>query len=94
MVPRVRGSVSPHPHAVRPHDIDADGHAHLLVDDRSPESIRLFRAREDGKSSGATSIDVGGDPYGGMSRCRERASWMRRPHVDGAGSDVGNQSAS
>ena len=60
-------SVSPHPHAVRLQDIDSDGHADLLVDDRSPESIRLFRGRGDGTFSGATSIDVGGDPYRGMS---------------------------
>ena len=64
---RFRVDVSPHPHAVRVHDIDADGHADLLVDDRSPGSIRLFRGRGDGTFSGATSIDVGGDPYRGMS---------------------------
>ena len=64
---RLRVDVSPHPHAVRLHDIDSDGHADLLVDDRSPESIRLFRGRGDGTFSGATSIDVGGDPYRGMS---------------------------
>ena len=38
-----------------------------LVDDRSPESIRLFRGRGDGTFSGAPAIDVGGDPYRGMS---------------------------
>ena len=64
---RFRVDVSPHPHAVRLHDIDSDGHADLLVDDRSPESIRLFRGRGDGTFSGATSIDVGGDPYRDMS---------------------------
>lgn len=64
---RFRVDVSPHPHAVRLHDIDSDGHADLLVDDRSPESIRLFRGRGDGTFSGATSIDIGGDPYRGMS---------------------------
>ena len=64
---RFRVGVSPHPHAVRLHDIDSDGHADLLVDDRSPESVRLFRGRGDGTFSGATSIDVGGDPYRGMS---------------------------
>ena len=46
--------VSPHPHAVRLHDIDSDGHADLLVDDRSSVSIRLFRGRGDGTFSGAT----------------------------------------
>ena len=64
---RFRVDVLPHPHAVRLHDIDSDGHADLLVDDRSPESIRLFRGRGDGTFSAATSIDVGGDPYRGMS---------------------------
>ncbi|MYA41187.1 MAG: VCBS repeat-containing protein [Gemmatimonadetes bacterium] len=64
---RFRVDGSPHPHAVRLHDIDSDGHADLLVDDRSPESIRLFRGRGDGTFSGATSVDVGGDPYRGMS---------------------------
>ena len=46
------GDVSPHPHAVRLHDVDSDGHADLLVDDRSPGSIRLFRGRGDGTFSG------------------------------------------
>ena len=64
---RFRVDVSPHPYAVRLHDIDSDGHADLLVDDRSPESIRMFRGRGDGTFSGATSIDVGGDPYRGMT---------------------------
>ncbi len=63
----LRVDVSPHPHAVRLHDIDSDGHADLLVDDRSPGAIRLFRGRGDGTFSGATSIDVAGDPYRGMS---------------------------
>ena len=45
---RVRVKVSPHPRAVRLQDIDSDGHADHLVDDRSPESIRLFRGLGDG----------------------------------------------
>ena len=64
---RFRVDVSPHPHAVRMHDIDSDGHVDLLVDDRSPESVRLFRGRGDGTFSRATSIDVGGDPQRDMS---------------------------
>ena len=39
----LRVDVSPHPHAVRLQDIDSDGHADLLVDDRSLKAIRLFR---------------------------------------------------
>ena len=50
---RFRVDVLPHPHAVRLHDIDSDGHADLLVDDRSPGSIRLFRGRGDGTFSAA-----------------------------------------
>lgn len=60
-------NVSPHPHAVALQDIDSDGRPDLLVDDRSPESIRLFRGLGDGTFSGAEMIDVGGDPYRGMS---------------------------
>ena len=59
--------VSPHPHAVRLQDVDADGRADLFVDDRTPESIRLFRGVGDGTFSDATVIDVGGDPYRGMT---------------------------
>ncbi len=64
---RVRVDVSPHPHAVRLQDIDADGHADLFVDDRTPESIRLFRGVGDGTFSEGTIIEVGGDPYRGMT---------------------------
>lgn len=60
-------SVAPHPHAVRLQDIDADGHADLMVDDRGAESIRLFRGVGDGTFSESTRIDVGGDPYRGMT---------------------------
>ncbi len=63
---RFHVDVSPHPHAVRLQDIDADGHADLFVDDRTPESIRLFRGVGDGTFSESTRIDVGGDPYIGM----------------------------
>ena len=62
-----RVDVSPHPHAVRLQDIDADGHADLFVDDRTPESIRLFRGVGDGTFSESTTIEVGGDPYRGMT---------------------------
>ncbi len=64
---RLRVDVSPHPHAVRLQDIDGDGHADLFVDDRTPESIRLFRGVGDGTFSEATIIEVGGDPYRGMT---------------------------
>ena len=58
--------VAPHPHAVRLHDIDRDGHADLLVDDRTPHSIRAFRGVGDGTFHQSALIDVGGDPYRGM----------------------------
>ncbi len=59
--------VSPHPHAVRLRDINSDGHADLLVDDRTPESIRVFRGVGDGTFSDSWMIEVGGDPYRGMT---------------------------
>lgn len=58
--------VSPHPHAVRLSDLDRDGHADLLVDDRNGEGVRLFRGRGDGGFEPSQSIPVGGDPYRGM----------------------------
>ena len=64
---RFQVDVSPHPHAVRLQDIDADGHADLFVDDRTPESIRLFLGVGDGTFSESTTIEVGGDPYRGMA---------------------------
>ena len=57
---RFRVNVSPHPHAVRLQDIDSDGHADLLVDDRSPESIRLFRGFGDGV---LVADEDGGSPF-------------------------------
>ena len=51
---RFRVNVSPHPHAVRMHDIDSDGHADLLVDDRSPEAVRLCWGLGDGTFSGGS----------------------------------------
>ncbi|MFB3110456.1 MAG: FG-GAP repeat domain-containing protein, partial [Gemmatimonadales bacterium] len=59
--------VSPHPHAVRLRDIDNDGHADLLVDDRTAESIRIFKGVGDGTFSDSRMIEVGGDPYRGMT---------------------------
>ncbi len=59
--------VSPHPHAVRLRDIDSDGHADLVVDDRTPESIRVFMGVGDGTFSNSRMIEVGGDPYRGMT---------------------------
>ena len=59
--------VSPHPHAVRLRDIDSDGHADLLVDDRTPESIRVFKGVGDGTFANSRMIEVGGDPYRGMT---------------------------
>jgi hypothetical protein len=64
---RLEVNVSPHPHAVRLRDIDGDGHADLLVDDRDAEAIRLFRGVGDGRFEVSTRILVGGDPYRGMS---------------------------
>ncbi|MCZ6756287.1 MAG: VCBS repeat-containing protein [Gemmatimonadetes bacterium] len=48
-------------------DIDHDGHADLLVDDRRAEAIRLFRGLGQGGFAKSTQIAVGGDPYRGMT---------------------------
>lgn len=64
---RLDVNVSPHPHAVRLSDIDGDGHADLLVDDRRAEAVRLFRGVGHGGFAKSTRIPVGGDPYRGMS---------------------------
>lgn len=64
---RLRVDVSPHPHAVLLQDIDADGNVDLFVDDRALEAIRLFRGIGDGTFSESTIIEVGGDPYRGMT---------------------------
>ncbi|MFQ5530803.1 MAG: FG-GAP repeat domain-containing protein [Gemmatimonadota bacterium] len=63
---RLHVNVSPHPHAVRLSDIDGDGHADLLVDDRGAEAIRLYRSEGTGGFGEFTRISVGGDPYRGM----------------------------
>ncbi len=64
---RLEVNVAPHPHAVRLSDIDGDGHADLLVDDRTAEAIRLFRGAGHGGFAKSTRIPVGGDPYRGMT---------------------------
>lgn len=64
---RLDVNVSPHPHAVRLSDVDGDGHADLLVDDRRAEAIRLFRGVGHGGFEEPTMIAVGGDPYRGMT---------------------------
>lgn len=57
-----------HRRTVRLQDIDSDGHADLLVDDRSTEFIRLFRGSRGWHIlSGNIDRRVGGDPYRGMS---------------------------
>ena len=64
---RLAVNVSPHPHAVRLTDVDGDGHADLLVDDRGAEAIRLYRSEGTGGFGKFTRIPVGGDPYRGMT---------------------------
>jgi hypothetical protein len=64
---RLSVNVAPHPHAVELHDIDADGHVDLLVDDRSGEGIRVFKGVGDGTFSTTWPVGVGGDPYRGFT---------------------------
>ena len=67
--------ISPHPLAVRLQDIDSDGHADLLVDDRSPQSIRLFRGLGDGTF--AAGDDDRCRRYGWPGRCDPHAGRHR-----------------
>jgi len=63
---RLEVNVSPHPHTVRLSDVDGDGQADLLVDDRGAEAIRLYKSEGSGEFGRFTRISVGGDPYRGM----------------------------
>lgn len=60
--------VDPHPHAVRAADLDADGHADLIVDHRANEGLLILRGQGDGTfAAPGTVVGVGGDPYRGMA---------------------------
>ncbi|MFK8053434.1 MAG: FG-GAP repeat domain-containing protein [Woeseiaceae bacterium] len=60
--------VSPHPHAVAVRDLDADGHADIVVDHRTGHGVLVLKGLGRGafKTPG-TIVDVGGDPYLGMA---------------------------
>lgn len=60
--------VAPHPHAVRAVDINADGHADLVVDSRRGEGLLILRGLGNGRfASPGRRIPMGGDPYRGMA---------------------------
>ena len=64
----LRIDVSPHPHAVRAADLDADGHIDLVVDHRQGEGLLILRGLGTGTfESPGTLVKVGGDPYRGMA---------------------------
>jgi hypothetical protein len=61
-------AVTPHPHAVHAVDINTDGHADLVVDDRGGEGLLLLRGLGDGSFAGpGHRVAMGGDPYRGMA---------------------------
>lgn len=61
-------SVGPHPHVVRTHDMDQDGHLDLLIDDRRANGYALLPGVGNGSFSGPSKhIYAGGDPYQGMA---------------------------
>lgn len=64
---RLDVDVSPHPHAVSLADLDADGHLDLVVDDRDRRRLQVYAGRGDGSFTPSRPIDVGGDPYRGMT---------------------------
>jgi hypothetical protein len=64
----LRIDVSPHPHAVRAADLDADGHVDLVVDHREAQGLLILRGLGTGRfESPGTLVEVGGDPYRGMA---------------------------
>ena len=60
--------IAPHPHVVEIADIDRDGNADLIVDDRSGEGLYVVRGLGDGSfENEGVKIPVGGDPYLGFA---------------------------
>ncbi|MHC4611681.1 MAG: FG-GAP repeat domain-containing protein, partial [Planctomycetota bacterium] len=61
-------AVAPHPHAVQAVDINADGHADLVVDDRQGEGLLILEGLGNGHfDSPGQRVPMGGDPYRGMA---------------------------
>lgn len=59
----LRAGVASHVHLVASGDLDEDGHADLVVDDRDAGGLRIFPGRGDGSFGDGRTISVGGDPY-------------------------------
>lgn len=64
---RLQLDVSPHPHAVAVEDMNGDGHLDIVVDDRDRERLLVYAGSGDGSFDLNEGIDVGGDPYRGMT---------------------------
>ena len=64
---RLEVDVSPHPHAVAVEDMNGDGHLDIVVDDRGRERLQVHVGSGDGSFEAGEAIDVGGDPYRGMT---------------------------
>ncbi len=59
--------VEPHPHVVKTHDLDGDGHIDIVVDHRQGEGLLVLRGLGDGEfDSPGTLVSTGGDPYRGF----------------------------
>ena len=64
---RLEVDVSPHPHAVAVEDMNGDGHLDIVVDDRDREQLQVHVGSGDGSFEVGEAIEVGGDPYRGMT---------------------------
>jgi hypothetical protein len=62
-----RINVQPHPHTVRLADLDLDGFLDMLVDHRKGEGFLVFLGMGQAEFGMPQLVDVGGDPYLGLS---------------------------
>jgi len=60
-------AAEPHPHWLRLHDFDRDGHAEMLVDDRDSEGLLLLAGGAELAWENTFKVPMGGQPYLGFA---------------------------